>query len=117
MDKTRTKKLKFYEQIFGVQRIEYFEDNFIIHEIPKYKIKIEGKEYDWSGEKEIVPYVSLGCTSNQVVIKYKISGSEWIQTLNFMNDDMHWVYTGSPNMQNYHTREFFKKVKLPKNKW
>ena len=111
--KLEEKRLEFYEQIFGVQLVEYLEEKYIIHEIPKYKITIEGKEYDWSGEKEIVPYTFLGCTSKQVAIEYELFGHEWIATFNFIDDDMYWIYTGSPNMENSHTREFFKRVKSP----
>lgn len=107
------KRLEFYSQIFGVQQIEYLEGKFIIDEIPRYKITIEGEEYDWGGEKEIVDYELLGCTSNQISIKFNLYNMEWIEVLNFINENMYWIYTGSQNMENGHTREYFERINPP----
>jgi hypothetical protein len=111
-----SKRLEFYSQIFGLQIIEFKKDHFIIYEIPKKKISIEGKEYDWSSEREVIKYKVVGCNSKQVVIQYKLSDLDWIQTMNFVDENMYWEYTGSVYLPQSHTREFYKRITLPDEK-
>lgn len=105
--KMEPKSLDFTKQIIGTMHISYDEKSLKISDISR-QIKVNGKLSIWGGTEEIVAYELLGCTDNQVVLKYELFDQEVIYILNFENEDTYWIYVGTPSFSgNAHYREFF----------
>ena len=100
--------LSFMLQTQGKETIEYASDK---------QIKITGRAHQITmGERTLnIPsfaeesaYQSLGCTENSIAIKTKVADKWQISLLNFVTEDMYWVYMGDPESDgNSHIREFY----------
>ena len=99
---------EFRDQIIGKSSVTYIDSvvNFTYKKIPE--IVIQGKKYPWDSFDITSAYEVLGCTENQLVMKWSAFDTNFITTLNFENDSVYWVYEGMPNgTGNDHTREYF----------
>ena len=99
---------EFRDQIIGKSSVTYIDSvvSFTFEKTPE--IVIQGKIYPWDLSNITSAYEVLGCTENQMVMKWSAFDTDFITTLNFENDNVYWIYEGMPNgTGNDHTREYF----------
>jgi len=105
--KIEPKSLDFIKQVTGTMHTEYTKESMKITDESR-QIEVNGKLVNWEGTKEDVAFEVLGCTDDQVVLKYELFDQDFITVLNFESENIYWVYAGSPGFTgNAHYREFF----------
>ena len=99
---------EFRDQIIGKSSTTYVDGIMTITFIETPTITIEGKESPWDSSEIVSEYKILGCTKNQLVLKWSAFHNDFISTLNFESENTYWIYEGMPNgTGNDHTREYF----------
>jgi hypothetical protein len=107
-----SKAWSFMLQTQGHELIEYKSSKEMVISSPEIEIKIGDKKMMRPSSEEHMNFNVLGCTENNIVLKYEQNDKVQISTLYFENKDTYWVYMGKVGSDgNSHIREYYMRNK------
>lgn len=102
----------FMSQTQGFETIIFSSNNEMLISTPEIEVKIGEKVMKRPPHEEKISFDVLGCTDNNIVLKYERYGKARISQLHFENDNTFWEYMGVAGRDgNSHIREYYTKTK------
>lgn len=102
----------FMIQTQGHEVITFQNNTKMIITTPEIELNMGEKKIKRAPKEERININVLGCTDNNIVLKYERNGEVKISKFHFENDDTFWEYMGVPGRSgNGHIREYYIKTK------
>jgi hypothetical protein len=109
--KVDSKAWSFMVQTQGHEVITFNDNTKMIIVTPELELKMGDRKIKRPPKEERIAIEVLGCTDENIVLKYERNGEVKISQLHFENDDTFWEYMGVAGRSgNGHIREYYTKT-------